>query len=363
MRQRASYAGFPLALFGTAVSRARWSKLGFFLVCSAPLPLLALLRAPVALLGLLADAEAMARVVLGIPGLLLGGVVLDRRLGESLEELHRSSLLPIERGSPLGAHLRRFQSPWTLAVVTLALAALAVTLTASDDWAPILLWRGEGGRLSGAGFWYHWVSTPAYRFLWLRLCWSLCIWLLAVRLLARSVEPCPFHPDRLGGLERFVKSHTAFAPALFGLSASAAGTLGNQVLYFGRSFDELRTNFWLFVTAIDLPPLLVLLPLGPALYRARRLTLDRMAATVVGWSRLVGPYLEGGVAPTPSGARDLGAHADLIAAFDIVDRTSVVPLRKSLVLTIVGATLLPMIPVLLLDMPVGELLKRLVRLL
>jgi hypothetical protein len=250
-----------------------------------------------------------------------------------------------------------------LASVGVAVALLSLTLTASSDVLSPFLWRGAGGRLSWAGLWYEWVSTVAYRFLWLRLCWSLCVWFFGVHLLAGRLEVCPFHPDRLGGLERFVKAHSAFALALFGISASAAGTLANQMLYFGRSFEEIQTPFWLFLIAIDVPPLLVLLPLGPALYRARRSTLDRMAPVVVGWAQLVGPRLTDSAAPTPATAQDLAAHADLSTAYDIVDRTSVVPLRKGLVLTLAAATLLPMTPVLLLGMPVRDLLMRLTRLL
>lgn len=366
MGQPTPESALRVTLFGTAVSRVPALKTAYWACTWLPLVVLATLPATAsanALLGFLADAEAMARVFLSVPALLIGGALLDQRFALVLDELLEHGLLPPASRRPLQATLRRFESPLGFLVLSSSFAVLAVTFTAFEDPHAVIPWRGHGPHLSPAGIWYRWVSTPLYRFLWLRLGWSLCMWVLTMRVIARWLRPCVFHPDRLGGLGRFILAHATFAVVLFGLSASAAGTLANQMLYRGRTLDDVQLLLWVFVAAIDLPALLTLLPLGATLYRARRATLERLDATVVRWARLVAPRLTQDLPPPPPETHDLAAHADLIACYNVVERTIVLPFRKGLLLLIVGATLLPMIPVLLLGMPLAEVVSRLTMLL
>lgn len=353
-----------VGLFGTSVTFARRARLVFWLVSWVPLVVLTALSSPAALDTFLVDAEALARLFVGMPALLLGGGFVDRYLSRAVDELYGCGLLPDASREPLTKQLQRCGSGLFLWLLLLALAAFALSINAFEDATSALRgWRQEGAGYSAAGAWYRWVSTTAYRYLWLRLAWGLILWVGAMGLVARFLEPCLLHPDRRAGLGRFVLAHAAFAPVVFGLSGSAAGSLANQLLHQGRALEDVRFLLIAFVVLIQLPVLATLVPLVLPLYRAKQRTLDRLSAVAVPWSRLVEPHLVESAPPPSPSTHDLAAHADLIATYTVVEQTSVLPWRKSLVLTLAAFTMLPMIPVLLLGVPLQEILSKVTKLL
>ncbi len=351
-------------LFGGAAGVALAPRLLLWLVSWLPLVALTGLSSPAAMSTFLMDAEALARLLIGMPALLLGGTYVDRHLTRGVHDLYQSELLPRSTCDPVARQLSRWGSGWVLRALLLGIVAAALSMTALEDSSFALRgWRQAGEGYSPAGAWYRWISTPAYRYLWLRLVWGLIVWLGVIGLVARLLEPCLLHPDRRGGLGRFVLAHAAFAPLVFGLSSSAAGSLANQLLYRGRTLEDVQLLLIGFIVMIQLPILATPLPLIVPLYREKQRTLERLSKVAVPWARLVAPYLAERLPPPSPNTHDLAAHADLIATYTVIDETSIIPLRKNVVLTLALFTALPMLPVILIGVPLSEILVRVTKLL
>src|SRR5690554_1369854 len=361
----ATSSGLPrVRLFGSAAGTGPVPRLLLWLLSWVPLVALTAHSSPAAMSTFLMDAEALARLLIGMPALLLGGSFVDRYLTRGVHDFYESELLPRSACDPVARQLARWGSGWGLRAIILGIVAASLSMTALEDSSFALRgWRQEGDGYSPAGAWYRWIATPAYRYLWLRLAWGLIVWLGVVGLVARLLEPCLLHLDRQGGLGRFVSVHAAFAPLAFGMSSSAAGSLANQLIHRGRSLEDVQLLLIGFIVMIQLPILATLLPLVVPLYREKKKTLERLSTVTVSWSRLVAPHLVERRPPPSPNTHDLAAHADLIATYTVVDQTSVLPWRKSVVLTLGFFTTLPMLPVLLIGVPLQEILSRVTKLL
>jgi hypothetical protein len=88
----------------------------------------------------------------------------------------------------------------------------------------------------------------------------------------------------------------------------------------------------------------------------RELAMDYVRRFEARWEPGQGDRRSGELLGTP----DIQSLADLANGFAIIQRTRIVPFGTEAILAVVVAVLVPAIPVVLLEIPVGELLRRLV---
>ncbi|MDD5321495.1 MAG: hypothetical protein PHD43_12935 [Methylococcales bacterium] len=262
--------------------------------------------------------------------------------------------------------LRNRTLPWVVIAVLIVAWAVLEPVTAGSELDHEVSWALSGGpgNLGFGGWWFMYVSRPIFNALLAAWLWRLVLVFLLMKRFARlDLDFVPTHPDGAGGLgflERLPKAFSLFA---FALSAVLASRLAHTVVYHGVNVQSLKGLFVVFLVVlvvICLAPLLTFI--GP-LAAAKRRALLEYGALVGEHGRLVrrrwilgemeadDPILE---------APELGPVADTLTLYEAVKKMRVMPIGKSSLLAIALPALIPIAVLFSLQIPIKELLMKLV---
>ena len=202
----------------------------------------------------------------------------------------------------------------------------------------------------------------ALLFGWLWRLVVLCVLFLRIGKLDLSLVPT--HPDRACGLGFLEKLPMMFSPVVFALSSVFAARWGHDVLYHGVNVNSLRGPMGAAVVIyllLFLAPLLIWI--GPLAAAKRRALLD-YGALVGQHGRLVRErWILGEKLADDAllGAQEIGPVADTITLYDAVRKQRPVPISVASVLPIALAAIVPMLPVLAIQIPLKDLLLKLLK--
>jgi hypothetical protein len=259
--------------------------------------------------------------------------------------------------------VKRLRDSVAAEIVILGVVYLLAGLSQSMSTHPLGTHDGWSTHRSAAWLWYAWVSRPLMHFLLLRWLWRLVIWAVFLFRTSRlQLRLSAANPDRAGGLGFLTLAHSILALVAFPFAILwAAG--------FGESFVHGRT------TASELKPMLAIFVLlvgvvfaGPLLVFTPKLVLLRRQALIL-YGRLANEYCRQferrWISPEPRpadesllGSADIQSLADLQNSVGAVRAMRPIPFDWTLVVSLLVATLLPVVPLLLLILPLTELLKR-----
>jgi hypothetical protein len=194
--------------------------------------------------------------------------------------------------------------------------------------------------------------------------WRLLIGLiLLVRIARLDLRLVPTHPDRAGGLGFLGGLPVAFSPLVLGLSAVVASNQGHRVAYHGLQVDfvnPIAAGVCLISLLLFVGPLLIFYP------KLRKLRLR----SVLEYGRLLGRHgdlvqrkwiRDEPVADEPVlQAPELGPLVDVNSVYRAVEEIRVVPFGKRAVMVIGVASLLPFLPVYAIQIPLRDLLLKIV---
>ncbi len=221
--------------------------------------------------------------------------------------------------------------------------------------------------LTGAGYWYAFVSIPIFQFILLRWYLRLFIWFRFLWQVSRlDLHLIPTHPDRTGGLAFLGKSSYAFSPILFAQGALLSGVIASRVLYGGESLLSFKMEA---VGFIGLFLVLVLAPLTmftPQMARAKRKGLAEYGLLanryVDGFEQkwVVGNAAEG---DELLGTGDIQSLADLGNSYATVKEMRAVPFGLEDIARLAAATAVPLLPLGLTVFSLEELVMRIVKIL
>jgi hypothetical protein len=229
-------------------------------------------------------------------------------------------------------------------------------------------WYAPGATgLSLAGVWYVFVSLPIFHFLLLRWVYRLAVWATFLRKVVRlDLELTPTHPDGAGGLGFLGKGLVPLGILLFALSVSVAGAIASRVLFAGVPLDTFYLPYGaLLVVAIAgvTTPVLVFVPRLAALKREALLAYGTLASRYTQafdrkWVRGTEPAGE-----PLLGSADIQSLADLGNSYAPIVKMRVAPVELRDLVGIAVPGVLPALPLAATVMPVGEIVKGLLRLL
>ena len=261
------------------------------------------------------------------------------------------------------ARLRDLTLPW-IVILGVVVAWQGLGAGESHD----LIWSGDGLAPTSYGFggwWFAWVARPIFLGLLLGWLWRLALLcVLFHRIGGLDLALVPTHPDRTGGIGFLEVTPVLFSPVVFGISAVLASRWAHDVLYHGVHVQELRIEM---VAVVVLALLLFLAPLAlwlPPLRACKRQALLDYGALVGEHGRLVRRrwILREPVADAALlGAPEIGPVADTIALYEAVRKMRTVPIGRSSLLPIVLAAVLPMLLVLAIEIPIKDLLLKLLK--
>lgn len=319
----------------------------------------------------LTDLGAHARLLLHAPILLAADVIVHRRIRPVVGQfLERGIIAPEDQlrfGSAVASALRLRNS--VIAEILVLVFAVVVGYWAGNRYltTEVATWFGTpvNGQMqyTAAGYWYQIVSLTIWRFLMARWLFRLFIWYRLLWQISRHVplRLNALHPDRAAGLSFLTGSVFAFAPIMVGHSISLSAFIGGKIWHEGATLPQFKLEIvvWMiFLVLLTLTPLFFFMT---HLAQARRTGLREYSLVA---SRYVAEFrrkwIEG---PAPKGemlvgSADIQSLADLANSFDVVRETSLVPFGRTLVTRLVILVALPLSPLVLTMIPIGELIDR-----
>ena len=318
----------------------------------------------------LEDYGVMVRLVLAVPVLLLDGYRVDQQISLILPGVLAGGVFAPENREAweksIRATRRRLTSAATLLVIGAIVVFVIVTTlhrsmaVADSDWMP---GSGPAG-LSWAGLWYTAVARPIFLFLGILWVWRWISISLFVYKTSRSpLELLPSHPDRMGGLAIFMWLVTAVTSVIFVASAVVSAEVYREMATHGTSLRSFAPLL------IALPVLAVIIAMGPFLFftplllRLRRRALYLYGVLAAQHSMLFEKRWFKRDAPRDElmGASEISSLTDLATAYFVAESIHAVPFGRGTLVTLILAAAIPMIPVVLLEVPLKEILSHIAK--
>jgi hypothetical protein len=320
----------------------------------------------------LGDVEANIRFLIALPLLIVSELVVHARMRLVVTQFLERDLIP-------EAALPRFDAAIASAVrmrnsvlAEIVLIALVYGIGISVLWRNYVAvamptWYAvpAGGELSFslAGKWYVGLSVPIFQFLLVRWYFRIFVWARFLWQVARiDLSLIPTHPDRVGGLGFLSGIVYAFTPLAVAHGVMLAGPIANHIFYLGQKLTDFRieiAGLVLFLMCLVFIPFVVF---APQLALAKRTGLreyGRLAERYVRefdtkWLRAGAPDGE-----PLLGSADIQSLADLANSFEVVKSMQLAPITRDGLIRLFGATIAPLLPLVLTMMSLQDLLKRL----
>lgn len=301
-------------------------------------------------------AEAMAAGV-------LQKLVAEFRASKIVTDEQREELAALLSGM---ARLRDASLPWIL-VIACALAWIFATPVQSDSHD--VAWSAAGGELGFGGWWFLYVVRPVFLVLLLGWFWRIALVIMLFQRIAKlELSLVPTHPDRCGGLGFLKKLPTMFFLVTLAVASIIASRWMHDELYHGQTLASFKAPAAVFVVAwlgIMLSPLLLFAPRLAAMKREALLSYSRLIGA---HGRLVHQrWIRGQTVDSQCEAGDildapeLGPVVDIAALYDAVQKVSPAPIGKSSVLAVLIPIAIPMLAVIVYQIPLRELLLKLLK--
>ncbi len=315
---------------------------------------------------LLKDFLPYGQFLLVLPALVLGEILVGRRLGWAAAELRQSGILSPEDTPALDGLLTHAVGWWRGRGVNAVVLLLTFTATVLWFWGARESltggWQYIGERMTLSGWWYSLISVTVLRFLILRWLWRLLLWAWVLWRTARlNLRPQPTHPDRAGGLAFLGATQAAFGVLVFAFGVQLSCALADAVTYRGADLMAFRGHVTAFVLMAVTVLLLPLLPFAPRLVRAREESLVFLRGSGSrGAKHLEQQLQECRSRELPS--EDISAQADFGVLYENARWMKPVPLELQHIFLMLLAAVLPFVPLVFLVIPAQEVFHTLVRL-
>lgn len=216
------------------------------------------------------------------------------------------------------------------------------------------------GDVSLAGWWALLVGLPLFQFLLYRWIWRLFIWCVFLwRLSHLDLRLISTHPDSAGGLGILAESIYAFTPTIFALSAALASEWGRRVIHGGIAVTEFHRPLIIFLIIMVLIPVVPLMIFTGRLVRLKLHGLHDYGVLANKHSLMFDEkwirQMEDNI-PEVLGAPDISSLADLGGSFQTIRQVKFVPFTVRHLAVIVIAAGIPMIPLILIEVPFKEII-------
>jgi hypothetical protein len=311
------------------------------------------------------------RFLVGVPLLILGDALAQTVCQRVVPHFVHSGIITTDRPRFVAAveRITAMRDGWRPAIVILGLVvSWALTGPTWNQHAPRWAVTDPPAAAAAAAFglaWYNFVSRPIFSALLLLWLWRLILMTMLMWRVSRlDLALVPTHPDRAGGLGFVSVLPLAFAPPILATSAMLAGRWVHDAVYHDVPLAAFTTPLASFVIVAALAVLVPVLVFAPPLGAARRQALLDYGTLVGEHHRLVrrrwlfGERLRDDALLN---APELGPVADTIAMYDAVARMRPVPADRWVVITIAALLLLPMLPLVAVEVGLREALLKVVQ--
>ena len=319
----------------------------------------------------LRDFAVHARLLLAIPLFVLSEVLVGPRLQAVAATFLQSGVVSSEQAEKFDEAVGdalRLRDSTTAEFILIALSLLGVVAVASARLShPAETWSvGTGlgiGRATLAGWWYALVGLPIFQFLLLRSLWRGYIWSRFLGAMSKlDLALVATHPDQAGGLGFLGVGQSSWAALVLAVSIVLAGSFADAVIYGGKHVTDFQGPIIAYTAVVALglfgPLLRFRGPLARARFRAKleygALVQRHHAAFERTW--IVG---DGDADEVLLGNPDASSLADASTGYQLVSSMRTIPLSAKDLPPMVVPVLLPMVALATLEIPLVEIVKKL----
>jgi hypothetical protein len=324
-------------------------------------------------LPLLYDFSIYGRFFVALPLLVIAEVVIDpkiRRVVATFEESGLVGKADLSRYHSTLERISHLRDSGFAEFLLLVFASLPVFMLDQEEWISqqFTTWHGNAsGGVSGAGWWFVFVSSPILRFLLLRWLWRYFVWsLLLFRAMRLDLNLRPAHPDLLGGLGFVLDAQRHFGILFAAIGSVLAGQFGNSIAYFGDTLGSTKVPMIAFVLIAVFVVLCPLTLLSPKLSALRRAGLARYSQLARQLTRSFdAKWTEDANAPKESilGSPDPSSLTDFVSSYNVVRDIKVVPIDQKLVLQVAAEAAAPLAIVWIVATPAERIVANLIKML
>jgi hypothetical protein len=324
-------------------------------------------------LPLLYDFSIYGRFFLALPLIIIAEVVIDPKISHVVTTFDESGLIgtaALARYHSALERISRLRDSGMAELLLLVFASLPIFMLDQEEWISqqFTTWHGNtSGGLSGAGYWFVFVSSPILRFLLLRWLWRYFVWsLLLFHVMKLDLNLTPAHPDLLGGLGFVLDAQRHFGILSAAIGSILAGQFGNSVAYFGDTLGSTKVPmiaFVLIAVFIVLCPLTLLSPKLSALRRAGLARYSQLARQLTKSFDAKWTQDGNGTRETILGSPDPSSVADLVSSYNVVRDLKIVPIDRKLVLQVAAEAAAPLAIVWLVATPAERIVANLIKML
>ena len=322
------------------------------------------------------DFEVQARFLLALPLLIVAELMVHKRIRTIVQQFLDRGIIPEESLPRFGAIIDSAMRVRNSIAVEVALllvvfvgghfiwSAMSVMEKAAQETATWYAANSDAGmRLSPAGYWYGFVSRPAFQFIFISWYFRLFVWARFLWQVSRlNLHLIPTHPDRAAGLGFLSVSVYAMSLFILALGVLLSGMVANRIFYTGAKLMDFKLEAIALIAIVMMAVLGPLLAFTPHLMRAKRAGLRE-------YGKLASRYVEefdqkwvrGGAAVDEQliGSGDIQSLADLGNSFEIIRGIRPIPFSREAVIQLIVIILLPVLPLTLTMMPLEELITKL----
>lgn len=333
-----------------------------------PLIVLTLLLKPQAIGDLLRDYVVNVRLLIGVPVLLAGQTLMENVFRMMLHHIHETELLSSSDQAKMDhtiLRLVRLSDSFVAeaAIVVIAYVQFAAKIEPSQAIAHA--WGlndiGTGLHFSAAGLYYAVVSQLLYHFLLGVSLWKWLLWIRFLFGLSRlDLHLVPTHPDHHGGLGFLGMSPLAIAPTVLVVSAAIGSTWRTQILNYGAHLKDFK------IEAIVLLAVVLLVAMGPLVFFVPKLgRLRRQGILQYGTlGQLHSREFHKKWILSRTGheaaflaAPEISSLIDYAGSYENVEKLQPFPFDRGALVAVVVAAAIPMLPVVIAEIPFVTVLK------
>jgi hypothetical protein len=316
---------------------------------------------------LIRDLSVHLRFLVAAPLFLVGERLLDYSCRTTVEQLFAQELVPRSHERRVRTMLLQVvhwrDSRWPELVILAGALCIGGLTWAGLIHQPAVRHFEPHGVVGG---WYTLIALPMFQFLMWR---SLFLWALWARVLGGlsrvPLELRVAHADRHGGLSFLKRPSLGYGVVLLlALSSVLSGGWASEVLHHGAKLSTFKPLLLVYVCVgltIALGPLLTFIP---RLFVARAQGRRQYEGLVTEYARRFDErWLSGQSRSGLLGSSDIQSLADLGNVYrDNIEQMKILIFDPRDLALLVIASLLPMVPVMLLQIPAQQLLRQLLQL-
>jgi hypothetical protein len=319
------------------------------------------------------DIAAHARFLVAVPILVLAEIPIGRRLrGVAKHFLDAGLVREDERQRFANAVVDTVRyHDWHVAELALLALSYITSYTAISKTSLHSgnMWYESSGTLglSPVGYYYALVALPIFQFLVYRWGYRMVVWTRFLWHISKlDLLLTPTHPDGAGGLGFLGKGSIPFGAILFALSSVVSAAIATRILFGGATLEEFELTYAAFILlalVVFAGPLILF---APKLLRIKQTGLLEYGTLASRYTQQFGRKWVDSTNPAGEpllGTADIQSLADLGNSYEVVSKMRAVPIELSDFIAMALPGVIPALPLAATVMPVGEILKGILRLL